>query len=200
MKISYALAFLPLFASAADIPAAKLKKLLCPFDAAAVKKSVNQELLEHGGLEELKAALDEQKRQFGACTEVKALGGTNFDLVYKEASVPLEVIGTPAKFDSFYLGMPSMRDDSLAKVVTAVKKAPYEVAFYAGTEGGKEILSYRADLPLSISRSNQVFLLRAARDGKVRGSDIVSLEEKSFIRRKISPLVICCFKSSGVGK
>lgn len=180
--MNHLLLLLSVLAHAADFPAANLKQILCPFNQAAARKSVDAELQEHGGLDELRAALDEQKRQFGPCREVKALGGTNYELRYQEATVPLEVISRGAKINSFYLGMPAMRDDTLAKVVAAVKKEPYQTAFYAGTDGGKELLAYQADLPLSISRSNQVFVLRAARDAKVRASDTVALEEKSLIR------------------
>jgi hypothetical protein len=169
-------------AHAADFPVSRLKQLLCPYSAAMAKKTLIHELLEHGGLEEMRAALEEKTHQFGPCREVQALGGTNFELHYRDAIVPLEVISEGQKVRSFYLGMPEMRDDTAAKVITALKKEPYQTAFYAGTESGHELLSYQPDLVLSISRSNQIFLLRATRDAALAPSEALPLEEKSLIR------------------
>ncbi|MGZ3650137.1 MAG: serine hydrolase [Bdellovibrionota bacterium] len=168
-------------AAAAEFPLPKLKSMLCPFNAAVAKKNVDSEILEHGGLDELRAALDEQKRQFGPCKGIRHLSGQEFEVEYKEAAVPLEIVTDGKKVNSFYLGMPEMRNDSLEKVIASVKHEPYQTSFYLGTDAGKPLAAFDADRPLSISRSNQIFVLRAARENKLKLSELIPLDEKLYL-------------------
>ncbi|HEY8280782.1 MAG TPA: serine hydrolase [Bdellovibrionota bacterium] len=191
MRPTLVLLFLALLSQPAwSLETAQIKAIYCPPGGKVddkYSKYFDHEYLEHGGFEELRQILQDQNRQFGKCLELKSISSTEFELEYKEASVPLDLVHESGKkIKGNFFGMPRIRNDSLKKLEEDLKREPYAVSFYAGLEDGKELFSRNADKPMSISRANQIFLLRAVQDGvasgKLKLSDLVSLDTERAVR------------------
>jgi hypothetical protein len=101
--------------------------------------------------------------------------------------VPLDLVLTDTgKIKSQFFGMPRHKNDSLARIEAELGKEPYRVAFHAETDEGQKLLSHAADQALSISRSNQIFILRAAKtaitEGKLKLTELVPLRREEAVK------------------
>jgi hypothetical protein len=162
------------------LSAVEIKRALCPFSAKRAKGALAHESLEHGGLEDLRRSLNEQLRQYGKCQGMEEIAPQNYELIYPEVRVPLEVIyGPEGKIRTYFFGMPRHANDSPSKLKAELRKLSYRFSFLAVEENGKELIEHEAASALNVSRSNQIFILAEAatqlKEGKIKRSDSLAL-------------------------
>lgn len=157
MILLFALLGLVVAQAASPVPAA-----LCPFQKSRAEKLFSHEIQHQMGIDGVEEIFREKAAAYGACRKL-VRGRKNQWLMHTPQGVlPLELQWKKGKISDFFFAPAKLNGDTLELIGAFGAKSFPRFSLYFSRDGVK-VFAVHPDIPLNVSRSAQLFLLRALR-------------------------------------
>jgi hypothetical protein len=158
----------------------RLQKALCPFNQKAAEAIFHKDA--HDGItaDEVKEAFRQLTTFYGKCESIRTAGPGSFLIRFRDADLPLmATFGRNRRVLRFEPGQLSFRNDSWEKITAFARQHLHHASLHLERDG-RSVAGLEPDKPLNVSRSAQVFLLKAVhqkvKEKALKWTDLVRLD------------------------
>jgi beta-lactamase class A len=156
---------------------------LCRYNKAELKSLFSERFLNKVPLAAITGPLDEAFKTHGPCQKVTKLDNNNYDMLLKEAILPLRIYYDGNNLiHGFWMGNPKLLSDSFHTIFEELKSLPGKKSVYVKNFTKKFEQGFNETELLPIGSAFKLYVLKALEtriaDKKGRWEDLMSLEEK----------------------